>query len=79
MNVQLTQWHDEATCHWCERQRECVTTNFHDGALQPLPLCWNCLQKAVRVRGRQTNPNSAAASPTNMNESARKQAANPVQ
>lgn len=63
MTVHLTQWHQEATCTWCEKSRECVTTEFGDGFLKASPLCWACLQKAVKVRSRQDKP-SAAASPS---------------
>lgn len=54
MNVQLTAHHQASTCTWCEKsEKECVTTSFADGFLQEAHLCWNCLQKAVRVRAKQ--------------------------
>ena len=49
MSVHLTNWHQEALCTWCEKSRECVTTEFGDGFLKAAPLCWACLQKAVKV------------------------------
>ena len=76
MNIQLTEWHEEATCHWCEHQRECVTTNFHDGKLQPLPLCWNCLQKAVKMRGRQASERPPTAPPNCKRDATREPAPN---
>ena len=30
-----------------------VTADFGDGFIRNAPLCWKCLQKAVRVRNRQ--------------------------
>ena len=53
MNVSLTAWHSEQACTWCEKQKECVSVSFDDGFLKNAPLCWGCLQKAVRVRSRQ--------------------------
>jgi len=53
MNVTLNAWHAEQHCTWCDKQRECVSTTFDDGFLKNAPLCWGCLQKAVRVRSRQ--------------------------
>ena len=53
MNVSLTAWHDKQSCTWCEKERECVTVSFEDGFLRNSPVCWGCLQKAVRVRSRQ--------------------------
>jgi hypothetical protein len=59
MTVTLTTYHEKATCTWCEREKECVTVNFDDAFLQNTPLCWKCLQKAVKVRNRQpTTPAS---------------------
>ncbi len=53
MNVTLTAWHETDTCTWCERSKECVTADFGDGFIKTAPLCWKCLQKAVKVRARQ--------------------------
>ncbi|MEX1096241.1 MAG: hypothetical protein WED34_09345 [Planctomycetales bacterium] len=55
MQVVLTAHHDEQGCTWCEKSRECVTVTFDDGFLKNAPLCWGCLQKAVKVRSRQTD------------------------
>ena len=60
MSVHLSNWHQEATCTWCEKSRECVTTEFSDGFLKAAPLCWSCLQKAMKVRSRQQEPRTAA-------------------
>jgi len=61
MNVSLSQWHEQAHCTWCEKDRESVTVSFDDGFLKDSPLCWSCLQKAVKVRSRRT---TTAAAPT---------------
>ena len=52
MRVTLTAWHENDSCTWCERTKECVTVDFADGFLTSAPLCWRCLQKSVRVRNR---------------------------
>lgn len=52
MRVTMTAWHEREPCTWCEREKECVTVEFEDGFLVSLPLCWRCLQKAVKVRNR---------------------------
>jgi hypothetical protein len=65
MQVILSAYHDSATCTWCERTKPCVTVSFSDGFLQSAPLCWRCLQKAVKVRNRQHGSDAAAgADPT---------------
>ena len=53
MKVQLSDWHESATCCWCEKESECVTVTFSDGFLTNAAMCWKCLQTAFRVRSRQ--------------------------
>ncbi len=53
MHVTLTGSQETATCTWCEKDRECVTASFSDGFLKDAPLCWKCLQTAVKVRAKQ--------------------------
>ena len=63
MEIMLTAWHEAETCTWCEREKECVTADFGDGFIRSAPLCWKCLQKAVKVRNRQQDrkvPSSAS-------------------
>lgn len=60
MNVTLTTWHQSAACGWCDRTKECVTAEFADGFLTKGPLCWLCLQKAVRARNRQQGKSEQA-------------------
>jgi len=61
MELKLTDWHEEATCTWCERTKECVTADFGDGFIKRAPLCWRCLQKAVKVRNRQESSDRSHA------------------
>ncbi|MDP1796579.1 MAG: hypothetical protein Q8K78_03820 [Planctomycetaceae bacterium] len=55
MHVTLTTpQEDNAHCTWCEKDdRECVVASFSDGFLKDAPLCWKCLQTAMKVRARQ--------------------------
>lgn len=55
MKVALTVWHDSATCCWCEKEKECVSTTFSDGFLKDAKLCWKCLQTSYKVRSQQHN------------------------
>ena len=61
MDVKLTAWNENDTCTWCERTKECVTADFGDGFIKSAPLCWKCLQKAVKVRNRQEGGTRAAS------------------
>jgi hypothetical protein len=66
MHVTLSAWHEQTLCTWCEKDREGVTVTFDDGFLKDSPLCWSCLQKAVKVRSRRTTPGpNPTASKTN--------------
>ncbi len=61
MDVKLTALKESDACTWCERTKECVTADFGDGFIRNAPLCWKCLQKAVRVRNRQDSKKTAHA------------------
>lgn len=61
MNVQISDWSETDSCLWCSKQRECVTVDFDDSFLQKAPLCWPCLQNAIRVRSRQAVSKSRKA------------------
>lgn len=63
MNVQITDWTDKQSCLWCSKERECVTVDFDDSFLQKAPLCWPCLQNAIRVRSRQSLETQKAGKP----------------
>ena len=62
MRVIILLWHESATCCWCEKSRECVTVSFSDGFLNEVPMCWKCLETAVRVRSKQ-QPESTPPEP----------------
>lgn len=51
--VEITEYHESASCTWCDRTKECVTVEFDDGFPAKGPMCWSCLQKSVRARNRQ--------------------------
>lgn len=55
MQVTISAFHETETCAWCEKQTEAVAVEFHGGFLQECPLCWKCLQQAVRVQHRQAS------------------------
>ncbi|QDT45171.1 hypothetical protein Pan241w_52900 [Gimesia alba] len=69
MNVTITQYHSTETCTWCEKNKECVTTDFDDGFIGKAPLCWSCLQKAIKVRSRQAGSKSAESETKPVNKS----------
>ena len=56
MDAKITAWHEQDLCTWCEKERECVTVDFGDGFIRQAPLCWGCLQNAVKVRSKQDAP-----------------------
>lgn len=53
MQAIITAWHESAHCTWCEQEKEAVTVDFGDGFIRSTPLCWKCLNQAVRVRHGQ--------------------------
>ena len=53
MKAVISDFTDSETCTWCEKATEAVIVQFDGGFLQEAPLCWKCLQKAVRVRHKQ--------------------------
>lgn len=53
MNVKLTSMIEDGPCVWCEKSKQCIVTHFDDGFIEDAPLCWSCLQKAVKVRSRR--------------------------
>ncbi len=60
MQVTISHWHEQETCSWCEKSRDCVTTEFDDGFLKNVELCWSCLAQAVKVRSRSESAQPAA-------------------
>lgn len=57
MNVVITNPQASATCVWCDRKREAVQATFSDGFLTDVPICFKCLQQAIKVRSGQLKPN----------------------
>ena len=53
MDAKITAWQEQDLCTWCEKERECVTVDFGDGFIRQAPLCWSCLQNAIKVRSKQ--------------------------
>ncbi len=53
MKVMISAFHESESCTWCQKQTEAVTVEFYGGFLQKCPLCWRCLQQAIRVHHRQ--------------------------
>ncbi len=53
MNVTISSYQENETCTWCEKECEAVTVTFESGFLKNAPVCWKCLQKAVRVHHKQ--------------------------
>lgn len=53
MNVTISSYQENESCTWCEKECEAVTVTFESGFLKNAPVCWKCLQKAVRVHHKQ--------------------------
>ncbi len=53
MQVTLGAWQDAVACTWCDKSRDCVVATFSDGFLKDSPLCFKCLETAMKVRSRQ--------------------------
>ena len=54
MHVIISDVHASESCTWCSRDAEGVTVEFDGDFLKKGPLCWKCLQQAVRVHHRQS-------------------------
>jgi len=61
MNATITAYHESEPCLWCSKTNEGVTIEFRDGFLDRGPLCFKCLQQAVRVHHRQNSAPAPAA------------------
>ena len=59
----LTSLKDPMDCTWCGKGGETVTISFASGFLQDAPLCWKCLQQAVRVNHKQSMQAAATSQP----------------
>ena len=63
MKVTISGWQEQENCSWCEKSRDCVTTDFDDGFLKNVAMCWSCLAQAIKVRSRSEQPQAAKAKP----------------
>jgi hypothetical protein len=52
VEARISAHHDTANCSWCRKERECVTVTI-TGFLAEAPVCFRCLQQAIRVRAEQ--------------------------
>ena len=57
----IERFNESAPCTWCEKTGEAVTITFASGFLKGAPVCWKCLQKAVRVNHKQSQHAGAEA------------------
>ena len=61
---------EKHACFWCENKKKLtITTEFSNGFMRGKPLCFECLERAVRVQTtseaiRQEQANPSAASTT---------------
>jgi hypothetical protein len=62
MKALISAYNEAAKCTWCERENEGVTVEFDGSFLKKGPLCFKCLQQAVKVHHKQaksTKPTAA--------------------
>ncbi len=59
MRAMITAYNESTKCTWCERENEGVTVEFDGGFLSKGPLCFKCLQQAVKVHHKQDKPAKA--------------------
>jgi len=62
MQATITSYNEGETCTWCEKQNEGVTVEFDDGFLNKGPLCFKCLQQAIRVHHKQNSGSTESRS-----------------
>ena len=69
LKILITPSPEKCACFWCENKKKLtVITEFNNGFLRGKPLCFDCLERAVRVqssseaiRAEQANPSAASA------------------
>ena len=65
---------EKSACFWCENKKKLtITAEFSNGFLRGKPLCFDCLERAVRVQTasealRQEPPIQPAAAPSSVPE-----------
>lgn len=53
MRALISEYNEAKKCMWCERDNEGVTVDFGESFLSKGPLCFKCLQQAVKVHHKQ--------------------------
>ena len=61
MKALISAFHEKTNCSWCQKETEAVSVEFDGGFLRKGPLCWRCLQQAVRVHAKQQADGKQAA------------------
>ena len=46
---------DTGACCYCEREKPVVLVTFLSGFVTESSMCWNCLQKSIRMQSRQNS------------------------
>lgn len=82
LKILLVPLAEKSACFWCEDKKKLtISTEFSNGFLRGKPLCFDCLERAVRVQTaseavRQEQQGQPAAAPTPLPEGkARKESA----
>lgn len=74
LKILLVPLAEKSACFWCENKKKLtISTEFSNGFLRGKPLCFDCLERAVRVQTasealRQEPPSQPAAAPTSVPE-----------
>ena len=61
MKALITAYNEATKCTWCERDNEGVTIEFDGSFLKKGPLCFKCLQQAVKVHHKASQEPKGAA------------------
>ncbi len=70
LKILLVPLSEKSACFWCENKKKLtISTEFSNGFLRGKPLCFDCLERAVRVQTaseavRQEQQSQPAAAPT---------------
>ena len=69
LKILLVPLAEKSACFWCENKKKLtISTEFSNGFLRGKPLCFDCLERAVRVQTaseavRQEQQSQPAAAP----------------
>ena len=61
MKALITAYNEATKCAWCEKENDGVTVEFDGNFLKKGPLCFKCLQQAVKVHHKQANASKTTA------------------